>query len=276
MNITQIPAPRVALIDERTGLMSREWYRFFLNLFALSGSGSSDASIVDLQVGPPGEVDLSQDASMRSQLASMQSRYDEAISAIGMQPAAIPAEPFDPSAFCAPAQVPQSVALSGAVSGNGFPNIRTSLSLLLGSYEWTAWNPSDVVGTGTNAPNTGTADDSSYATAANSSGTVTITFNVAGKYLVSINDATAHAQVYTYDLLAENLGGTATRRFGNNSPSNSGDSVNDFNRASSITFEVIATAGQTLTILPTYYLSGAGVAANHTAYANVTHLFCGA
>ena len=29
----RLPAPRVAIIDERTGQMSREWYRFFLSLF---------------------------------------------------------------------------------------------------------------------------------------------------------------------------------------------------------------------------------------------------
>jgi hypothetical protein len=52
-NITQIPAPRVALIDERTGLMSREWYRFFINLFNLTGDGSNTTSLTDLQVGPP-------------------------------------------------------------------------------------------------------------------------------------------------------------------------------------------------------------------------------
>jgi hypothetical protein len=50
---TNIVAPRVPLIDERTGLISREWYRFFLNLFVLTGSGRNDVSLLDLQVGPP-------------------------------------------------------------------------------------------------------------------------------------------------------------------------------------------------------------------------------
>lgn len=51
-NITSIPAPRVPFIDERTGLISREWYRFFLNLFTLTGSGTTDASWTDLQLAP--------------------------------------------------------------------------------------------------------------------------------------------------------------------------------------------------------------------------------
>ena len=53
INQTNIIAPRVPIIDERTGLISREWYRFFLNLFVLTGSGQNDTSLLDLQVGPP-------------------------------------------------------------------------------------------------------------------------------------------------------------------------------------------------------------------------------
>ena len=53
LNETNIIAPRVPLIDERSGLISREWYRFFLNLFVLTGGGRNDTSLLDLQVGPP-------------------------------------------------------------------------------------------------------------------------------------------------------------------------------------------------------------------------------
>lgn len=52
-NITTIPAPRVDFIDPRTGLMAREWYRFFFNLFNLTGGGTTDTSLADLQIGPP-------------------------------------------------------------------------------------------------------------------------------------------------------------------------------------------------------------------------------
>lgn len=51
-NLTNITAPRVPLVDDRTGLISREWYRFFLNLFFLTGSGQSVASLEDLQHTP--------------------------------------------------------------------------------------------------------------------------------------------------------------------------------------------------------------------------------
>jgi hypothetical protein len=53
LNITSIPAPRTPLTDPNTGLLSREWYRFFLNLFDLTGGGNSPTSITDLQIGPP-------------------------------------------------------------------------------------------------------------------------------------------------------------------------------------------------------------------------------
>ena len=53
LNISSIPAPRTPLTDPATGLLSREWYRFFFNLFNLTGGGSSPTSITDLQLGPP-------------------------------------------------------------------------------------------------------------------------------------------------------------------------------------------------------------------------------
>jgi len=52
-NLTNITAPRVPLVDARTNLISREWYRFFLSLFQLTGSGTSTINLTDLQVGPP-------------------------------------------------------------------------------------------------------------------------------------------------------------------------------------------------------------------------------
>jgi hypothetical protein len=51
--LTNITPPRVPLLDPKTGLISREWYRFFLNLFVLTGSGQNTASLTDLQLGPP-------------------------------------------------------------------------------------------------------------------------------------------------------------------------------------------------------------------------------
>ena len=60
LDITKIPAPRVPLIDENTGLMAREWYRFFYNLFVLAGSGGNQITLDDLQVGPPSQQDFTE------------------------------------------------------------------------------------------------------------------------------------------------------------------------------------------------------------------------
>jgi hypothetical protein len=49
-NITQIMPPRVPLVDARTGMISREWYRFFFNQF--QKVGDSGESLEDLQTGP--------------------------------------------------------------------------------------------------------------------------------------------------------------------------------------------------------------------------------
>lgn len=65
-NTTNIPAPRVPLIDDRTGLMSREWYRFLLNLFTLTGSGSNAISLQDVQLGPPSVDEAALQAALQS------------------------------------------------------------------------------------------------------------------------------------------------------------------------------------------------------------------
>lgn len=53
---TNIPAPRTEFIDPRTGLMSREWYRFFFQQFEQSGGGSglTHNALAGLQGGAGG------------------------------------------------------------------------------------------------------------------------------------------------------------------------------------------------------------------------------
>lgn len=67
-SITTITPPRVPLIDPRTGLISREWYRFFLNLFVLTGSGENSASLTDLQVNPENNSIISDLAELHKQI----------------------------------------------------------------------------------------------------------------------------------------------------------------------------------------------------------------
>ena len=51
-NITNIPAPRAPLVDPRTGIIADVWFRWFINIFTLTGSGQNVFSITDLQLGP--------------------------------------------------------------------------------------------------------------------------------------------------------------------------------------------------------------------------------
>jgi len=51
--ISTIPPPRTPFLDDRTGLVSREWYRWFYVLFQLTGEGTNDTSLSDIQLGPP-------------------------------------------------------------------------------------------------------------------------------------------------------------------------------------------------------------------------------
>lgn len=105
MNITNIPATRVAFIDPRTGLMAREWYRFFLNLFVLTGGGTSDTAITDLAVAPQsqGIADTDPNLGFQTQLASLQSRYDDIVSSF-----------LDPIAFGNPRQEIGTLAAQNA------------------------------------------------------------------------------------------------------------------------------------------------------------------
>ena len=51
-NLTNIPAARVPLIDSQTGLMTREWFRFFQNMFINTGGGTTEP-IIGITVAAP-------------------------------------------------------------------------------------------------------------------------------------------------------------------------------------------------------------------------------
>ena len=46
-NNTQITPPRVPLTDERTGAVSREWYRWFYNLYTVTGGGLGITPVIN-------------------------------------------------------------------------------------------------------------------------------------------------------------------------------------------------------------------------------------
>jgi hypothetical protein len=56
--LTQIPAPRVPLIDERTGLVTREWFRFFNNIYVVTGGNTQ--GLIPISSGGTGASSASQ------------------------------------------------------------------------------------------------------------------------------------------------------------------------------------------------------------------------
>ena len=143
------------------------------------------------------------------------------------------------------------------------------------TYTWDGWTPSDVSGSTTNAPSSGTTINSTYCTAVNSSGTCTFTFAKAGTYLVSCMQGSNHAAAYTYNRIIMNLGGTVTRYVDFN-PTNAGLASSNLDFQITSTFMVIAgSEGQTLTVLPTLELNGSGTTGNHTGRAAVPVVSCG-
>ena len=130
-NITNITPPRVPLTDQSTGLISREWYRFFFNIFTLTGSGQSDMTLADLQ----------------QELFNLQ---------LGPQPILLPeAAPGNPSAITVTTSPftyvnPSVYAVDVMVSGGGVSNLEISRDgvtfINTGSYYGMfALSPSDTL-----------------------------------------------------------------------------------------------------------------------------------
>jgi len=98
-NITNITPPRVPLMDPRNGLISREWYLFFLSLY--DQTGGSVVSLEDVQKGPPTQdIDLSAllaqaslNAESSSALLSQYAQLATDVQALALRPADTPQLP---------------------------------------------------------------------------------------------------------------------------------------------------------------------------------------
>ena len=98
-NITNITPPRVPLMDPRSGLISREWYLFFLSLF--NQTGGSAVSLEDVQKGPPTQdLDISAllaqaslNAESSSALLSQYAALANDVQALALGPADTPQLP---------------------------------------------------------------------------------------------------------------------------------------------------------------------------------------
>lgn len=148
-------------------------------------------------------------------------------------------------------------------------------------YQYTAWVPSDNVGTLTNAPATAAATSSaaSYISVANSSGTTTWTAVVSGIYRFTLTmqnaNATASTSLYTPSV----IGGTGTILLGTATLINPIYSdmagTGSYQMTGSTTFYANLTAGQTVTVLPRVRVNSVGAAASFTTQATVSAEYCG-
>lgn len=87
-NTTNIPPPRVQLVDERTGMISREWYRYFFNQFVNASGGDTNITIENIDDEPiPGSSEfavidtalnaLQSTPNLLDQVAALQKQLDE-------------------------------------------------------------------------------------------------------------------------------------------------------------------------------------------------------
>lgn len=132
LNITNIPAPRVEVIDPRTGLMAREWYRFFLNLFLLTGGGTNNQSITDLLVAPLPSTDTLSLSQQINDLAT-QPVADNANAEIEKQINALAATP-DGAAILA--QIAQMEKELNALKMQVQPQLGTMAALQQNNLPW--------------------------------------------------------------------------------------------------------------------------------------------
>lgn len=50
--LTNIPASRVPITNDANSIVSREWYRFFFNLFGAAGSGEANSNVTEQSIAP--------------------------------------------------------------------------------------------------------------------------------------------------------------------------------------------------------------------------------
>ena len=165
--------------------------------------------------------------------------------------------------------------IDGGTISNATLDSSVTLPITAASYEWDGFNPSDLSGTIANA-GTGTAVDNAYVSMTNSSGTLTVNFDIAGRYFISTSFEATHSASYTYDTIYLALAGTATRHTARTTFSSYSSASQNGDMAANWSFLATGTVGQTVTLLPKYRVGGtSGTAANFTAYFHTDILYCG-
>lgn len=92
-NPTQLTPPRVAVLDPRTGAISREWYRFFLSLLNATQVSEEASTLVPEAAGNATSFDAVASAAIQALQSSLPSAFDAAtiqadLQALALQPPA--------------------------------------------------------------------------------------------------------------------------------------------------------------------------------------------
>lgn len=163
-----------------------------------------------------------------------------------------------------------------AAATNWAVTVLTVATKMSAAYVWNLWNPSDVGGTFTNGSSTAASSyaDSTYFTLANSSGTLTITFVKAGSYIVNVTGTMAAGNAYTQNEMRVTQGGTATL-YKNAGTGLANGGVGNTNYSGSVGIGVVATAGQTITLLPAARVTSIGATTDFQFYAAANVVYCG-
>ena len=149
-------------------------------------------------------------------------------------------------------------------------------------YVYTAWDPTDVAGTLTNASGTSSATSTatSYITVANSSGTTTWTCVRPGVYRFTITMVNETATTSTLLYTPCVIGGTATVLLGTATtitPINAGQGTDSGSNdlCGTSTFYAVMTAAQTVTILPKVAVVSGGATTSFTQQCTVSAEYTG-
>jgi hypothetical protein len=122
-NITNIPAPRVPFIDERTGLVAREWYRFLFNQFNLTGGGETSITLSDLELAP------FSDAATEAEVQVLASDVE----ALKLRPPLVLPEPYTPYYGSFYSDATQTAAAINTAYGATFSATDLTYGVYLGS-----------------------------------------------------------------------------------------------------------------------------------------------
>ena len=255
INPTQLTPPRVALIDERSGAISREWYRFFLSLLT-----ATETSQQEVGTAPDANALMATYDSMLASLAQdTQTNTSDLAASLQQQINDV----FTATAITPPPSGGTVTSVSGTGTVNGITltgTVTSSGSLTLGGTLSNVSLTTQVTGTlPVGNGGTGATTLTGYV---KGNGTSAFTASTT----IPASDVTGLATVATSGSFADLSNKPGIRSNGQNVIS----ATKTLGAADSGTNIVITTSGITITFPATGFASGEGFAISNVSGGNVT------